>query len=190
MNAAAADTDDARSWLLAAGRRPPAAGLSDQVRRSELTAQAVCAGAGLPLARFESIYPSIERYHCELLGRLIDDVRDAVARITTHIVGGIPRLKLSLETSLEANASRPTLRELLMALRFEPGGIELIRNRVSGFRVMMELELRAAQWPRPAATARLLTAAVTDIAQAEQEAGGRLPGLRETLFRYLDSRSP
>lgn len=186
MNAAApADTDDSRSRLLAAGRR-----LSDRVRLSELTAQAVCAEAALPLDRFASIYPSIEAYHCELLGRLIDDVRDAVARITTNMAGGIPRLKLSLETYLEANASRPTLRELLMALRFDPDGIELIRKRVSGFRVLMELELRSAQWPHPAATARLLTAAVTDIAQAEQEAGGRVPGLRETLFRYLDSRSP
>lgn len=185
MNAApSTDADDARSRLLAAGRR-----LSDRLRRSELTAQVVCAEAGLPLERFDSIYPSINTYHCELLGLLIDDIRDAVTRITTNMGSGIPRLKLSLETYLEANASRPTLRELLMALRFDPDGIELIRKRVSGFRVMMELELRSARWPRPEITARLLTAAVTDIAQAEQEAGGRVPGLRETLFRYLDSRS-
>lgn len=185
MTAAAPNDASAdRTALLAAGRR-----LSEQLRLAELSAEAVCAAAGLSVERFHALYPSLTAYHCELLGRLIDDVRDAVARITTNMPGGVARLKLALETYLEANVSRPTLRELLVTLRFDAAGIEVIRKRVSGFRVMMELELRTAQWPRPAATARLLTAAVTDIAQAEQEAGARQSGMRATLFHYLDSRS-
>ncbi len=174
-----------RACLLAAGRR--VAGRTD---RQRLTLAAICAEAGVSEKRFAALYPSLSAYQGELAAALIDDIRDTLTRVTANMPAGIARLKLAIETYLEANLAQPALRELLTALRFDPVGAAVIRRRVAGFIVMMELELRTAHWPQPSACARLLTAGVIEIAHAEHEADLRLPALRSTLFRYLDSPLP
>jgi len=174
---------DERTRLLAAGQQ-----LAADAAGEPLSVAAVCAHAGLPVERFAALYPSLHDYHCELVGQLFEEVRDNVARITTNMPASTARLKLALETYLEANISRPRLRELVAALRFAPRGAAVIRKQVSGFTVMIGLELRAVGWPRPEATARLLTAALVEAAQAEHESGMRAHGMRAAVYRYLDSR--
>ncbi|SFF51870.1 hypothetical protein SAMN04488120_106155 [Fontimonas thermophila] len=174
-----------RTAVLTAGVR-----LSATLRLDALSVERVCAAAHLDPARFTALYPSPTAFRCELLGCLIDEVRDTVARITADMPSGIGRLKLALKTYLEAQATRPALRDLLVALRFEPAGIEVMRRGLFALRTMIEAELQTAQWPHPQASARLLTAAVIDIARAEQEAQTRRDDLRATLFDYLDSPRP
>jgi AcrR family transcriptional regulator len=167
--------------LLAAGRR-----LADTPGVTVIDEAAVCAAAGMAPEALRDAFGDLETFRCALLASLIDDTRDRVARITNNMPAGIERLKLAIETYLEANMQRPALRELLSELRFTHAGSDIIRSRVAGFGVMMGVELRALGRPHPEATARLLTAAVTEIAQAEHEAGGRLTAMRAALLRYLD----
>jgi AcrR family transcriptional regulator len=167
--------------LLDAGRR-----LLDSAGSGDLDEARICAAAGLPLGAIHASFGDWDGYRCALLATLIDEVRDRVARMTDNMPSGIERLKLALETYLEANVQRPALRRLLSELRFSERGVEVIRSRVAGFGVVVGVELRALGRPHPQATARLLTAAVTEIAQAEHEAGARVPALRRTLLRYLD----
>jgi TetR/AcrR family transcriptional regulator, transcriptional repressor for nem operon len=181
MPIAPADSDELRRRLLTAGRR-----LVDTPGTPGLDETSVCAAADVTPEQLRQCFGGWQAYRCALLAALIDDTRARVARITSNMPAGIERLKLAVETYLETNVQRPLLRELLSELRFTDAGAELIRARVAGFGVMMGLELRALGRPHPEATARLLTAAVTEIAQAEHEAGCRLPAIRGTLLRYLD----
>ncbi len=181
MPAVPSEIAPVRERLLAAGRR-----LADTPGVKRIDESAVCAAAGLAPEALHEAYETAHHFRCALLAALIDDTRDRVARITSNMPAGVERLKLALETYLETNLQRPPLRELLSELRFTHEGAEIIRSRVAGFGVMMGLELRALERPHPEETARLLTAAVTEIAQAEHEAGTRLAAMRDTLLRYLD----
>lgn len=184
MPAATPSGDPLHARLLAVGRR-----LVDTPGTTAIDEAAICAAAGMTPAALRDAFGDIETFRCALLASLIDDTRNRVARITSNMPAGIERLKLAIETYLEANVQRPALRGLLSELRFTRAGSDIIRSRVAGFGVMMGVELRALGRPHPEATARLLTAAVTEIAQAEHEAGGRLPAMRAALLRYLDQAS-
>jgi AcrR family transcriptional regulator len=181
MSGMSSEIDALRERLLAAGRR-----LADTPGVSVIDEEAICAAASVAPEALRAGFGDLHGFRCALLSTLIDDTRDRVARVTSNMPAGVERLKLALETYLEANIQRPPLRELLSELRFTPAGVDIIRSRVAGFGVMMGVELRALGRPHPEATARLLTAAVTEIAQAEHEAGTRLPAMRGTLLRYLD----
>ncbi|MEC9362179.1 MAG: hypothetical protein VYC42_03055 [Pseudomonadota bacterium] len=174
-------TDPLRQRLLSAGRS-----LLDAEDGGNFDPASVCAAAGAPPESLPRLFGDWDAYRCALLAAMIDEVRERVARITSNMPAGIERLKLALETYLEANVQRPPLRRLLSDLRFTRQGADLIRSRVAGFGIVLGVELRALGRPHPEATARLLTAAVTEIAQAEHEANARVPALRRTLLRYLD----
>ncbi|HEY9545263.1 MAG TPA: hypothetical protein VIR56_04605, partial [Solimonas sp.] len=66
-------------------------------------------------------------------------------------------------------------------------GAAVIRRRIQGFKLMLQLELKTNGWQFPEASARLATAAIIEIGLAESEAGHRLPDLRETLLHYFNT---
>jgi AcrR family transcriptional regulator len=151
---------------------------------------AVAAAAGLAPAAVTRAYADFELLLCELLGQMYDEVRDLVTKLTLNMPAGRARLQLALDAYLQALFERPGLSALAQRLRFHPQGAQLIRQRVQGFNMMLQLELRASDWPQPDAAARLCTAALIEIATAEAEAGRKLPELRTTLIGYFDAGLP
>lgn len=175
----------ARQQLLAAGRS-----LAAQVGRGGLTREAICGQAGLGTADFAALYPSDEAFHCDLLASLLDELRDTIARATAGMPAGIPRLKMSVETYLEAQARQPTLCELRDTLYIHRDGAQALVRHRSGFSVMVALELKASGWPEHQAAGELLAAAIAEVARAERQDVQPMPGLRQTLYRYLDHLMP
>ena len=157
---------------------------------AELTPALICKEAGQPAEQFKNVWPEQSGFERELLAELLDEVRDTVAKTISGMPPGIPRLKLAIEAYLEANRARPTVRALALKLQTDPAGAAILRSRVAGFMLMMDIELQALNWPHPAAVARLFTAATLEIAYAEHEAGCVMPDLRATLFQHFDGRRP
>ncbi len=174
-----------RQQLLAAGRS-----LAAHSRRAGLTREAVCRQAGLSTTEFAALYTSDEAFHCDLLATLLDDLRDTVARATAGMPAGIPRLKMSVETYLEAQARQPTLCEMRDTLHVYSDGAQVLIRHRSGFSVMVALELKASGWPEHQAAGELLAAAIAEVARAERQDVQPMPGLRQTLYRYLDHLPP
>ncbi len=155
---------------------------------TELTPDLICKEAGQPPDRFRVVWPDQIGFERELLAELLDEVRDTVAKNISGMPPGISRLKLAIEAYLEANRARPTVRALALKLQTDPAGSAVLRSRIAGFTLMMDIELQALNWPHPAAVARLFTAATLEIAYAEHEAGCVMPDLRTTLFHHFDAR--
>ncbi|WP_028080380.1 hypothetical protein [Solimonas soli] len=165
--------------ILGAARR-----LADR-RGADFDAAAVAADAQLPPSAIGRHYADFNLLLCELLAQMYDEVRDLVTKLTLNMPSGPGRLQLALETYLQALLDRPGLRALARHLRFHPQGSQLIRQRVKGFNLMLQLELKSANWPDPAVAARLCTAALIETAVAESEAGRKLPAMRDTLIAYF-----
>ena len=102
---------------------------------------------------------------------------------------GPARVKLVMETYLQAHLESRALQQLLGKMRTHPHGAALIRQRHHGFTLLLQVELNDIRWPRAAATARLLASGLAETASAEAEAGHRLQELRTVLLSYLD-RAP
>lgn len=170
-----------RQQLLAAGRS-----LAANRRRAELSREVVAAHAGVDAAACGALYPSDDSFHCDLLAALLDDLRDTIARATTGMPAGIARLKMSIETYLEAQAQQPTLCELRDSLHIHSDGAQALARHRSGFSVLVALELKAAGWPEYQAAGELIAAAIAEVARAERQDTQPMPGLRQTLYRYLD----
>ncbi len=168
--------------LLQAGRR-----LAGRSGAAHFDRTNICDEAGLPPETVDAAFGDYAQFECALLGALLDDVRDTVTRVTTNMAPGIPRLKLSIETYLESSLMQPAISAIARRRRNTQPGEAVLRARIAGFTLMMELELCAIQWPHPAETAQLFTQAVLDIAAAEAQAGKRQYGLREILFGYFRS---
>ncbi|HEY0973412.1 MAG TPA: hypothetical protein VGE57_02845 [Solimonas sp.] len=179
---APADPESQRRALLAAASR-----LVRQKPAEPLTPTRLCQEAGVSEAAFATNWPEALAFERQLLVSLLDEVRDSVAKTTLGMAPGLARLKLAVEAYLDANRARPAVRALALKLQADADGAATLRSRVAGFTLMMEMELQAMQWPHPAATARLFTAAVLETAYAEHEAGAKVPALRDCVFRYFDN---
>lgn len=151
-----------------------------------VTVEHAAKAAGLPLSSIDTLWPDPRQFELDLLAALLDEVRDSVAKTTSGMNAGLPRLQLAIETYLEANLARPTVRKLALRLQAQAAGAAILRSRVAGFTLMMEMELKTLRWPHAAATARLFTAALLEIAYAEHETGHALPELRDHVFRYFE----
>ena len=160
-------------------------GLARQRGVAALSAAAVAQAAGLAESAFAACFASRSEYLSALAGLLMDEVRGAVADAIAGMPSGRARLRGATETYLDANFARPQLREMVMELRFDAVGAELIRSRIAAFAQAAQSELAAVGWPRPAVTARLLTIAMIEAATAEFEARRVLPEYRRTLHAYL-----
>jgi TetR/AcrR family transcriptional repressor of nem operon len=154
---------------------------------ARLDAAAVAATAQLPPSAIAAAYADFELLLCDVLGQMYDEIRDNVTKLTLNMPAGPGRLKLALDTYLQGLLERPALAVLARRLRFHPQGAQVIRQRVTGFNLMFQLELKASDWPHAAQTARLCTAALIETALAESEAGQRLPEMRDSLFGYFDT---
>lgn len=179
--AATVDDDSLRSRALLAATR-----LALRVGDAPLSAADACREAGLPPDSASRLWPEALQFELDLLAALLDEVRDSVAKITSGMPPGLPRLQLAIEAYLEANLARPALRRLGLQLQRHAAGAAILRSRVAGFTLMMEMELKTLHWPHPAASARLFTAALLETAYAEYEARHALPELRGHLFRHLE----
>ncbi|NGY06667.1 hypothetical protein [Solimonas terrae] len=177
------DAEQIRRKLSRAARR-----LVDQTGAA-VTAADLAAAATLPPATIGQVYGDFETLLCELLGQMHDEVRDLIANLTLNMPAGRSRLKLAVDAYLQALFERPALRALASRLRFHPQGAQLIRQRVHGFNLLLQMELKNIGWRQPDALARLATAAIIEIGLAEAEAGHPLPELRETLLNYFDTES-
>ncbi|WP_154662534.1 hypothetical protein [Solimonas flava] len=146
----------------------------------------IAAAAGMPPSAVDAHFGGFDALQCELLALLYDEVRDLVAKLTLNMPAGRVRLQLAIDTYLQALLDRPALAALTRRLRFHPRGAAILRQRVTGFSLMFQLELKAMGWPFAPQTARLCTAALIETATAEAAAGRRLPELRAALLGYFD----
>ena len=173
-----------KSKLLTAARQ-----LADRGERRFDTGT-LAAAAQLSPSTIERSYADLDLLLCDLLAQMDDEVRDLVAKVTLGMPAGRARLQLALDAYLQALLERPALHALAHRLRFHAEGAALIRRRVSGFNMLLVLELKACGWPHPAATARLCTAALIETAVAEAEAARKLPELRGLLLDYFSTPLP
>ena len=181
MPEATTDPQAARTRAFAAAAR-----LLREPRETPVSAEQACHQAGLPDDVAAQLWPDPRSFEFDLLAHLLYEVRDSVAKTTLGMPAGLSRLMLAIETYLEANLARPAVRRLALRLQAHPDGAMILRSRIAGFTLMMEMELAALKWPHAAATSRLFTAALLELAQAEHEAGRALAELRMHVYRHFD----
>lgn len=175
------DLEDIKNRLRKAAR-----GLVD-IRGAGIGTADIATAAGLPPGVVAQAYGDVEALLCEVLGQMYEEARDFIAKLTFNMPAGPPRLRLALDSYLQALLDRPGLHALAVRLRFHPEGAAVVRRHVHGFKLMFQIELNSNGWPQAEAAARLGTAAIIEIALAETEAGQPLPELRETLIGYFGS---
>jgi hypothetical protein len=134
------------------------------------------------------VFGDSHSFHLALLDRLLMDSRAAVVAASADLPPGIPRLWRAAETWLDFNAARPGLREMMLAMRYEPDARARVRGQIRGFAIMMQLELKSVSWPHASATARMLTAMMVETALAEHEANRKLPDFRAMARCFLERR--
>src|SRR3546814_19661751 len=99
---------------------------------------------------------------------MYDETRDLIARMTLNMPAGRSRLQVAIDAYLQGFLERPGLRALSSRLRFHPQGAAVIRRRIQGFKLMLQLELKTNGWPFPEASPRLATAATLEPGLAEK----------------------
>src|SRR3546814_17651819 len=73
---------------------------------------------------------------------MYDETRDLIARMTLNMPAGRSRLQVAIDAYLQGFLERPGLRALSSRLRFHPQGAAVIRQRIQGFQLMLQLELK------------------------------------------------
>lgn len=153
----------------------------------QLTSESIAAKAGLLEADFTACYPGgLQAYRAAVLQWLLDEAREAANHATDPMPRTLARLKRGVEVYLDHGLRRPCLRALVQNLQTEPGAAQLHNNRVRGWIFFFQIELAALGVANPQARAQLCIGMAASIAQAEYEAGGVQPELRETLYAYMD----
>ena len=139
-------------------------------------------------ASFRRHFGSLADFQAALMAQGLDEVRQQVFEAMAPAPAGPERLALALRTWLDAHRARPWVRALTVRLWGNARAFELVRQRINGFVMILQLELEAVDWPRATTSARLCAAAMFDISLAEFEAGRALPDLRDTMLAYVRRR--
>lgn len=152
------------------------------------TPEAAVLALGADPAELAAHFPDARAFRVGLMMQGMDDIRGEVIHNIQNRRPGGERLAAALLSWLDANLSRPWVRELVFEMTVEPGIGDQVRKRTNGFILMLQLEFETMGWPRAGSSARLTAAAMIEIAMAEFEQRAEAAELRATLLTYLQKR--
>jgi TetR/AcrR family transcriptional regulator, transcriptional repressor for nem operon len=174
----AASGDRTREALLAAGVEVVE---SDGI--AGLSVNRVVAVAGVAKGTFYVHFGDRDAFVDALHARFYEQVGAAVDEAVEGVEPGPERLRLGLETYLDACLSSRAVKALLVEARADGTLTEPMAARSARFAGSVAPSLRAMGWKDPALVARLLLVATSEAAIAELEAGRKLPAARRALMR-------
>jgi TetR/AcrR family transcriptional repressor of nem operon len=178
-------TDNSRQKLLDAGRR-----IALRENLAGLTALTLCAEARTDFDEFERHFATQRDFLLALQQDFMDGLRDKIFAITTGTRSPLMRLKLATETYLQGCIADRALRRWLLEARVHPEMEAGVRRQNQTYWMILGAEFRTLGWPYPQAAARLYLAMTNEAANAEHRVGHALPAVRETLWDFLDHRTP
>ena len=106
-----------------------------------LTAAAVAQELQVSVEQLRPLLGDFDELLCELLAQLYDGLRDRVAKVTLNMPAGTARVKLVMETYLQAHLESRALQQLQSKMRTHPRGAAVIRQRHHGFADALVLRL-------------------------------------------------
>jgi TetR/AcrR family transcriptional repressor of nem operon len=102
---------------------------------------------------------------------------------------GPERVRLGVETHLDACVRSRGVKAMLLDVRSEPAIAEQVRANAAAFATLITADLAALELPQSPAAARLFIAMIQEVALAELAAGGPDPALRQALWGFLGQAS-
>jgi len=152
-----------------------------------LSVNAVVAEAGLAKGTFYVHFADrdafIDALHLQFYAR----VGDAVTRAVEHLAPGPLRLARGIDAYLDACLADRAIKALLLETRSDANLTTTIAERERLFARLAAPSLAAMGWREPEVAARLFVAMTSEAALAELDAGRRLPAVRRTLERLVES---
>jgi AcrR family transcriptional regulator len=171
-----------RNALVAAG-----VAVAERDGLAGLSVNAVVAKAGLAKGTFYVHFADrdafIDALHLQFYAR----VGAAVSRAVEHLAPGTLRLARGIDAYLDACLDDRAIKALLLETKSNPNLTTTMAEREQMFAHLAEPSLKAMGWREPETAARLFVAMTSEAALLEFEAGRRLPGVRRTLERLVQS---
>ncbi len=152
-----------------------------------LSVNAVVAEAGLAKGTFYVHFPDRDAFVDALHLQFYARVGDAVSRAVEHLAPGPLRLARGIDAYLDACLADRAIKALLLETRSDANLTTTIAERERLFARLAAPSLAAMGWREPDVAARLFVAMTSEAALAELEAGRRLPAVRRTLERLVES---
>ena len=155
-----------------------------------LSINAVVAAAGLAKGTFYVHFADRDAFVDALHLQFYARVGDAVARAVEHLAHGPLRLARGIDAYLDACLADRGIKALLLETRSDANLTTTIADREQFFARLAAPSLQAMGWRDPDVAARLFVAMTSEAALAELEAGRRLPAVRRTLERMVETATP
>jgi AcrR family transcriptional regulator len=155
-----------------------------------LSINAVVAAAGLAKGTFYVHFADRDAFVDALHLQFYARVGDAVARAVEHLAPGPLRLARGIDAYLDACLADRGIKALLLETRSDANLTTTIAERERFFARLAAPSLQAMGWRDPDVAARLFVAMTSEAALAELEAGRRLPAVRRTLERLVETAAP
>ena len=152
-----------------------------------LSVNAVVAKAALAKGTFYVHFPDRDAFIDALHLRFYARVGEAVARAVEHLAPGPLRLARGIDAYLDACLADRAIKALLVETRSNPNLTTTMAEREQLFARLAAPSLQAMGWREPEVAARLFVAMTSEAALLELEAGRRLPAVRRTLERLVES---
>lgn len=152
-----------------------------------LSVNAVVAEAGVAKGTFYVHFVDRDAFVDALHLQFYARVGDAVARAVEHLAPGPLRLARGIEAYLDACLADRAIKAILLETRSDAHLTTTMADRERLFARLAAPSLAAMGWPEPDVAARLFVAMTSEAALAELEAGRRLPAVRWTLERLVES---
>ena len=155
-----------------------------------LSINAVVAAAGLAKGTFYVHFADRDAFVDALHLQFYARVGEAVAHAVEHLAPGPLRLARGIDAYLDACLADRGIKALLLETRSDANLTTTIAERERLFARLAAPSLQAMGWRDPDVAARLFVAMTSEAALAELEAGRRLPAVRRTLERMVESATP
>ena len=152
-----------------------------------LSVNAVVAEAGLAKGTFYVHFPDRDAFVDALHQQFYARIGETVAQAVAHLAPGPLRLARGIEAYLDACLADRGIKALILESRSDAHLTTTIAERERFFARLTAPSLAAMGWQDAELTARLFVAMTSEAALAELEAGKRLPAVRRTLERLVES---
>ena len=171
-----------RQDLIAAGVK-----VAERDGLAGLSVNAVVAAAGLAKGTFYVHFADRDAFVDALHLQFYARVSAAVTRAVEHLSPGPLRLARGIEAYLDACLADRAIKALLLETKSDPNLTTTMAERERLFAHLAAPSLKAMGWRDPEIAARLFVAMTSEAALAELEAGRRLPQVRQTLERMIET---
>ncbi len=172
-----------RSALLDAGMRL----IADTTDRSlgSLSVNAIVAAAGMSKGAFFQHFPTRAQYVAELHRTFHEEVTSRVDAAIRDLSPGLERLRRGIGTYLDACLELRTTKAFLFQARADVQLSQHVASRNAQFAERATADLETLEWADAPSVARLIVAAVAEIALVESESGRADYQLRRAVLALV-----